>query len=793
MSEPHVVIHTDGGAAPNPGPGGWAAILAFGEREKELKGGEQHTTNNRMELMAAISALEALKKPCRVDLHTDSQYVRNGIMSWIKAWKRNGWRTADKKPVKNADLWKRLDAALAQHNIQWHWVKGHAGHALNERADKLVGEAIADVRRSMGVSTTVWNSNLDAESPAYQIAADQSRFVRVLAGPGTGKSLALKRRVARLLESNVLPARILPVTFTKVGAEDLQRELLNLAVAGCEQIRGSTLHSLGMKILSRQNVLAVTGRIARPLNRFEVEPLLYDLPASFGKKREREKRIRAYEAAWARLQHEQPGFAQTPIDANFHRTLVAWLRFHEGMLIGEIIPELYRYLRNNPAAPERSMYDHVLVDEYQDLNKAEQAVIDLLCGTASLCVVGDDDQSLYSFKHAHPEGIRTFPQTHSGTADHRLEECYRCPTVVVSIANALIEHNTDREPRELRPVAANGPGEMWIRQVPNVTREAEVIAGFVDQQINTHGRKPGEILVLAQRRSIGNPIHAALQAKGIPSKSYYEESELDSEVAQERLAIFKLFVNRADRIALRWLLGRGSPDFRAKLYARLRAHCEQTGQSPWDALVQLSSGAIQIPYCSQLLQQFHAVQNELRFLDDQTSVSDFVNRWLRMEFVGAGQLRILVGNLMASAATPAELLSSIVEAVSQPEIPPDVTEVRIMSLHKSKGLSSPVVVIAGCVDGLLPAEPESGTSIAERQALLEEQRRLFYVGITRVKAAPSSNRPGSLLLTGSRTMTLADAMQSGIQPARAGYGIVNLHLSRFIPELGPFAPTPIAS
>jgi superfamily I DNA/RNA helicase len=152
----------------------------------------------------------------------------------------------------------------------------------------------------------------------------------------------------------------------------------------------------------------------------------------------------------------------------------------------------------------------------------------------------------------------------------------------------------------------------------------------------------------------------------------------------------------------------------------------------------------------------------------------------------------MVASLMAAAETPEELLSQIIEAVTQPEIPPDVTEVRIMSLHKSKGLSSPIVVIAGCIDGLLPAEPEPGTSIAERQAHLEEQRRLFYVGITRVKAAPSANRPGSLLLTGSRTMSLADAMQSGIQPAGANYGVVSLHLSRFIPELGPSAPAPVA-
>jgi ribonuclease HI len=146
MGEARVVIHTDGACSGNPGPGGWGAILAFGNREKEIKGGEAMTTNNRMELMAAISALETLKRPCLVDLHTDSQYLRNGITTWLAQWKNNGWRTYDRKPVKNIDLWQRLDAALARHRVRWHWVKGHAGHDLNERADRLAREGLAAVR-----------------------------------------------------------------------------------------------------------------------------------------------------------------------------------------------------------------------------------------------------------------------------------------------------------------------------------------------------------------------------------------------------------------------------------------------------------------------------------------------------------------------------------------------------------------------------------------------------------------------------------------------------------------------
>jgi ribonuclease HI len=138
-----VAIWTDGACSGNPGPGGWGAVLRFGDTVRELSGGEAETTNNRMELTAAIRALEALTRPCAVDLHTDSQYVRGGITGWIAGWKRNGWRTADRKPVKNQDLWQELDALIARHAVAWHWVRGHAGNVDNERADELARAGMA--------------------------------------------------------------------------------------------------------------------------------------------------------------------------------------------------------------------------------------------------------------------------------------------------------------------------------------------------------------------------------------------------------------------------------------------------------------------------------------------------------------------------------------------------------------------------------------------------------------------------------------------------------------------------
>jgi ribonuclease HI len=137
----HVEIATDGACKGNPGPGGWGVLIRMGNREKELSGGETPTTNNRMELMAAIEGLNALKRPCRVTLSTDSRYVMDGLTKWIHGWRKNGWKTADKKPVKNADLWQKLIDAAAPHRVEWVWVKGHAGHPDNERADKLASDA----------------------------------------------------------------------------------------------------------------------------------------------------------------------------------------------------------------------------------------------------------------------------------------------------------------------------------------------------------------------------------------------------------------------------------------------------------------------------------------------------------------------------------------------------------------------------------------------------------------------------------------------------------------------------
>ena len=639
-----------------------------------------------------------------------------------------------------------------------------------------------------------WSDDLDPDSAAYQVASSQNQQIRVVAGPGTGKTFAMKRRIARLLENGVNPRAILPVTFTRVAAEDLHRELVAMDIPGCEELKGVTLHSLAFRMLSRNHVLEATGRTPRPLNDFEMKPLIADLKDAHGGVKGVRKRIKAYEAAWARLQHEEPGYIQSPEDLAFAGDLLPWLIFHRAMLIGEVIPQLHGYLRDNPAARERGEFSHILVDEYQDLNRAEQGVVDLLADNAEVCIVGDDDQSIYSFKHAHPDGIRDWLANRPGADDLGLDECRRCPTTVVEMACHLIAHNVNRPvPRALTPRAENGPGDVRIVQYATLAAEVVGVVSTITDMV-ANGAPPGDILVLAQRGAIGTPIYEGLIARGVPVKSYYAEAELDAEEAQRRFALLKLFVNREDRVALRWLLGLGSSTWLSGGYSRLRDHCEMTNATPWQALEQLDAGVLSISHTGALVRRFRHIQAETQALEGLQGLAAVVDQLFPDGDDGVRDLRALALQVLEEVGDENrdEFLSELSNVISKPEIPSEIEDVRIMSLHKSKGLSTPVTFVCGCVQGLLPRQSGQNLAEAERRADLEEQRRLFYVGITRVKADPDQGKPGTLVLTYSPTMPVADALGAGIQPAYVRYGVAHLHASSFIGELGPSAPAPVA-
>ena len=638
-----------------------------------------------------------------------------------------------------------------------------------------------------------WSQGLQEGSSSFEIAASDNPNIRVVAGPGAGKSFAMKRRVARLLEAGIEPKSILPVTFTRVAAEDLHRELVGMDVEGCDKLRGTTLHSLALRVLMRNHVLEATGRTPRPLNVFEMKPLEVDLVAHGGL-REVRKKIRAYEAAWARLQCDDPGFVQSQADIAFASDLVVWLRFHEAMLIGEVIPQFYEYLRSNPAAQERTEYSHILVDEYQDLNKAEQSVIELLSDHAEVCIVGDDDQSIYSFKHAHPEGIREWVDLHAEVHDLTLVDCYRCPTRVVSMANSLISYNVMRPvPRQLKALDTNGEGNVEIIQYITLDDEVNGVVSAIKEMIE-EGVPPGHILVLAQRGVIGTPIYENLIEKEIPVKSYYAEAELDAEEAQSKFSLLKLYVNRNDRVALRWLLGLGSNNWRAPSYKRIRERCMIANSTPWQVLSDIADGQYSIPYTNKIVTRFKEIRDQLEEIEGCPNLAAVIDIIFPEDLKGTTELREIAIEISEELDENdrVKFLNEMTSSITKPEVPTEVAEVRIMSLHKSKGLSSPVTIIAGCVEGLLPMRPDADLSPGLKAAYLEEQRRLFYVGISRVKACLEDGEPGTLLLTYSQQMPLATAMGSGINPARVNYGTAILNASRFIAELGPDAPAPIA-
>jgi len=229
--------------------------------------------------------------------------------------------------------------------------------------------------------------------------------------------------------------------------------------------------------------------------------MLHDLiiAGAFGPKRECTKRIRAFEAAWARLQSDEPGWPQDPVDREFQVALIGWLRFHQAMLIGELVPEALRYLRNNPGCEARAAYDHVIVDEYQDLNRAEQDLLQLLSGDRAIALVGDVDQSIYHFRHANPDGIQTYNTRYPETHDEILNECRRCPTRVVAIADNLISYNhPDARGPRLHPKPGNKPGKIHIVQWDTIEEEATGLADY--RTLTGQGVPAGDILILTPRR-----------------------------------------------------------------------------------------------------------------------------------------------------------------------------------------------------------------------------------------------------------------------------------------------------
>jgi DNA helicase-2/ATP-dependent DNA helicase PcrA len=623
--------------------------------------------------------------------------------------------------------------------------------------------------------------------PHRAIAASEHRRIGVLAGPGTGKtSYGLMRRVVRLLEQGVPGKRILLLSFTRVAAADLRDKVASQDAPGVEEVRATTLHGYCFGLLQREAVLAVTDRQPRILLDHEADLMLRDIGDGYGNIHAKRRRLEAFTAGWARRLEDHPGVAGTPTDRDFGDAVMLWLREHRAMLIGEVVPLAYRYLAANPAAAELQAFDHVIVDEYQDLNVLEQSLLDTLAQNCNLCIAGDEDQSIYSVRYANPDGILTY-LARDEVENHTITVCGRCPANILDMANCLIRQAPGRQKDDLKPRKTPEDGDedgaVAIVQWPDVGAEIDGIVSAIARDIGAQRREPGQILVLTNWRKVGEGIRTRLDELEIPARSFFTEEELATDEGREALALLRLTVDVDDAPALRVILGLGDASARTGAYQKLLAYCRANHTTPRAVLHRMAAGERLGLAVSALVRRYrHAMGRvqHLRTLEPE----DLVSELFPHDRPQTADLRQVALDALAEATSVEELLQAIVSAITQDEVPQHPDFVRVMSLHKSKGLTSDVVFVAGAVDGVLPTIRDDRP--AERAAAMSEGRRLFYVAVTRAAS--------ELVISSAIVMDSADANRRGIQydrrtMRRSGERfVVSAQASPYIMELGPSAP-----
>ena len=650
-----------------------------------------------------------------------------------------------------------------------------------------------------------WNEGLKKGTPAYDFASSTEKTIRSVAGPGTGKSFAIQRRIVRLMSEGVNPKKILAISFTRTAARDLKNDISSLDVVGSENIKAVTLHSHALGILMREDVIEKTNRTPRMILEHEIKPGLRDLGSQkYGDIKNRKFLCDSYLAAWATLQVDEPGFAQEQQQKDFENDLVNWMTAHSGMLVGEVIPEVVKYLKYNPASSAIGDYDVILVDEYQDLNKAEQQeFVRLIKGEdTEIVIVGDDDQSIYGFKYAHPEGIRSIDELHGDFVDIDFDECRRCPTLVTKIASDLIKNNPNRTLDSLSPFKENPEGDVKIIQWRNYEEEVPGIIKLVRNELEGNKISPNDILILTPRRIIGYKLRDQMLAAGIQVKSYFRESAIKKLSVQRAYSLFNLIAYPDDKIALRFLLGAGVEDFRASQYERLVKIATEKNITVRELLDSIIKGKNEVKNISTIFAEYIKILREMllirKVLKDNPSEL-FSKIYIKNEESETDfyEINEIYQKIISEVDSPdflnekdelewiKNVFSRIRGQITNPEIPEVLDHVRIMSLHSSKGLSSKFVIVCSMIDELIPFLTKK-MSDEEKEKHIQEQRRLFYVAITRCKG--DSSYHGRLVISSFLNMPSTQALQMSI-PAKNNINRT-LTATRYLQELGENAPFP---
>lgn len=633
-----------------------------------------------------------------------------------------------------------------------------------------------------------WRDGL--EGKAVDIAANAAPRQCIQAGPGTGKTKTLMHKILRLvLQDGVDPDRILAVSFTRTAAQDLRRSLNELSHEATKKVHAGTLHAMARDIVSSQGFLNTYDLRFRPLLTagkssnlgYEAAPMLADL-GSHGNATKLSRDIRDFEAYWARNQGSPLGSAPTPQLQNFENDLLSWLRFHGCMLIGQVIPLAVQFLQSEPSAPQKTRYDHVLVDEFQDLNRAEQELCELLVSKSST-VVGDADQSIYAFKCAEAQGLLDYANRSDVVTDN-LDECRRCPPAVVGLANSTVARNRTRASVQMQAVSPRA-GQIFYRRYASLEDEAKGVAEFVAQSIQKGGVGIGQTLVLCPTRVLGRMIKRELtDTHGFEATSYFYEEALEEKPAQRAFSVLRLLADRKDRVALRFLLGynRANPEnsgWRAGEYARLRSHCEQHNLEPWDVLSSVAAGALTMVGVTAIVAEFRILQAEVAALDGKPA-QEVLDALFPSGEAWAEDARTAAGEYVAEGTSIADLYDLMLTEITQPTMPTEVTHVRIMSLHRSKGLTADAVAVSGCVHGLLPRLYNASKTVLNEDDHREEQRRLFYVALTRTR--------DYLLLSSAQTIPRDVAHKMGLGDLLKGWWPLRTTVSGFLTDLQPSLP-----
>jgi superfamily I DNA/RNA helicase len=650
-----------------------------------------------------------------------------------------------------------------------------------------------------------WDDNLTIDSAAYKLASCNDPVIRSLAGPGSGKSFGIKKRITRLLEEGIDPQTIFAITFTRTSAADLKKEISSIKVPGADKVIARTVHAHAMAILGKQEVKDYTKRNPRMIIEHEIEPAIRDIdfPDGSGVK-ERWALLQSYLAAWATLQSENPAIPRNDIELEFEKRIVDWLTHHNGVMVGEVIHLALRYLIENPASTEIGKFSHLLVDEYQDLNKSEQEFIHVIRGQSNILIVGDDDQSIYSFKNAHPEGIKEIDTLYGSHTDIPFDTIRRCPKKVTQMASELISKNTNRSLGKLTPYEANQDGIVEIIQWGDDKKELEGIISKIKDELQKGQVKPGDILVLAPRRLIGYKLRDRLLVEQIPVKSYFRESVIKNSEVRKAYSLLHLLSAPQDKISLRYLIGAGSADFRRNQYKKLSEEATARNVSVRDVLDSLLSGSLSLTGLTTVIEEYRKILAELTALrgrlqnDPETLFEHFIkNDDQEVDFY---ELKSIYQSLIATTPKPettdlddiqdwfASIMSSLTEKIALPDSPEEIDHVRIMSLHASKGLSAKFVILMSMIDELIPFIPE-GSDAQTTKRLIEEQRRLFYVAITRCKSS-ESEYPGRLIVSSFIWLPGVVALKMNISANPRSNKQVSA--TRFVRDFGQTAPKPVA-